>query len=209
MSTHDSKGEIGPVKSVGDIVEGLEEIGEKQDCVSVGDVADAFGTRTYAPFLIVPALLEITPLGAIPGVPTVLAVTISIFAFQMLLGRDHIWIPDFLENRRVTGDKLKKSAEKAEGVAEHMDQWFHRRFKGLTRGVFIKLAAIVILALCAAVPFLEVLPFASSGPMLAIVFIGLALLVRDGLLLVISVSVGLAAVAAGLGYLLMGGGGGG
>ncbi len=48
----------------------------------------------------------------------------------------------------------------------------------------------------------------SRVPMLAIVFIGLALLVRDGLLLVISVSVGLAAVGFGLSKLLMGGGGG-
>ncbi|MCJ7421363.1 exopolysaccharide biosynthesis protein [Sphingomicrobium astaxanthinifaciens] len=207
MSTHDSKGELGPVKSVGDIVEGLEEIGEEKACVSVGDIADAFGTRTYAPFLIVPALLEITPLGAIPGVPTILAIIVAIFAVQMLFGRKRIWIPDIIENRRVTGERLRKAAEKAEGVADRMDQWFHRRLRHLTAGVFMKLAAVVILALCAAVPFLEVLPFASSGPMLAIVFIGLALLVRDGLLLVISVSLGLAAVGFGLGHLLMGGGG--
>ncbi|MCM8557872.1 exopolysaccharide biosynthesis protein [Sphingomicrobium sediminis] len=208
MGKHEGDGELGEVHSVGEIVEGLEQIGEEKDCVSVGDVADAFGTRTFAPFLIVPALLEITPLGAVPGVPSILAATIALFAVQMLIGQDHIWIPEFLEKRRVSGSKLHDSAEKAEGVANKMDGWFHKRLQPLTRGIFIKLAALVILALCAAVPFLEVLPFASSGPMLAIIFIGLALLVRDGLLLVVSVLVGVAAVGFGLSQLLMGGGGG-
>ncbi|WP_265587261.1 exopolysaccharide biosynthesis protein [Sphingomicrobium arenosum] len=196
------------VHSIADILECLEEIGEKQGCVKVGDIADAFGSRTYAPFIIVPALLELSPIGAIPGVPTLLAVTIAIFAVQMLLGKDHIWIPNVLEERRISGDKLKKAAEKVEGVADKMDSWFHKRLRKLTRGVFIRLAAVVILLLCFAVPPLEFLPFASAGPMLAIIFISLALLVRDGVLLLLSVTVGLTAVGFGLSQLLIGGGGG-
>lgn len=207
MSTHSGDGNYGDVHSIADILDCLEEIGEEKGCVSVGDMADAFGTRTYAPFLIVPALLEISPIGAIPGVPTLLAVTISIFAVQMLLGKEHIWIPEVLENRRVAGDKLKKAAEKVEGVAEKMDSWFHKRLRKLTTGVFIKIAALVVILLCLAVPPLEFLPFASAGPMLAIVFIGLALLVRDGVLLLVSVTLGLGAVGFGLSQLLMGGGG--
>ncbi|WP_265528478.1 exopolysaccharide biosynthesis protein [Sphingomicrobium marinum] len=206
MSVHQSQGEFGHIQSVADILECLHQIGEEHGCVSVGDMADAFGTRTYAPFLIVPALLELTPLGAVPGVPTLLAVTVAIFAFQMLLGQDHIWIPDIIENQRIAGDKLKKASEKVEGIGEFMDRLFHKRLKGLTSGIFIKLAAVVVIALCFAVPPLEFLPFASAGPMLAIVFIGLALLVRDGVLLLLSVSMGLAAIAWGLSQLLGGGG---
>ena len=207
MGTHTGKGDY-EVHSIADIIDCLEEIGEKQGCVKVGDIADAFGSRTYAPFMIVPALLELSPIGAIPGVPTILAVTIAIFAVQMLIGREHIWIPDVVEERRITGEKLKNAAEKVEGVADKMDSWFHKRLRALTRGVFIRLAAVVILLLCFAVPPLEFLPFASAAPMLAIIFISLALLVRDGILLLISVSVGLAAVGFGLSQLLMGGGGG-
>ncbi|NNC48764.1 MAG: exopolysaccharide biosynthesis protein [Sphingomonas sp.] len=207
MSVHQSKGDYGQIHSIADILECLHQIGEEHGCVSVGDMADAFGTRTYAPFLIVPALLELTPLGAVPGVPTLLAITIAIFAFQMLLGQDHIWIPGIIENRRVDGNKLKRASEKVEGIGEFMDRLFHKRLKGLTSGIFIKLAAVVVIALCFAVPPLEFLPFASAGPMLAIVFIGLALLVRDGVLLLVSVSLGLTAIAWGMSQLLGSGGG--
>lgn len=207
MATHQSEGEFGSVESIADILDCLEKIGEEHGHVSVGDMADAFGTRTYAPFLIVPALLEISPLGAIPAIPTLLAVTVAIFAVQMLVGKDHIWIPEVLENRTIEGQKLKRYAEKVEGVADRMDSIFHKRLKPLTSGIFIKLAALVILALCFAVPPLEFLPFASAGPMMAIVFIGLALLVRDGVLLLVSVSLGLGAVGWGLSQLLGGGGG--
>ena len=207
MSTHKGSGDY-VVHSIADILDCLEKVGEEKGQVSVGDMADAFGTRTYAPFMIVPALLELSPIGAIPGIPTILAATIAIFAAQMLIGKEHIWIPGVLENREIDGDKLKKAAEKVEPVAKRMDSWFHKRLRKLTRGVFIKLAAIVILLLCFAVPPLEFLPFASAGPMLAIVFIGLALLVRDGVLLLVSVTLGLAAVGFGLSQILMGGGGG-
>ena len=75
MSVHEGKGDFGAIHSIADILECLHKIGEENGSVSVGDMADAFGTRTYAPFLIVPALLELSPLGAIPGIPTILAVT--------------------------------------------------------------------------------------------------------------------------------------
>ena len=206
MSTHEGTGDF-EVHSIADILECLEKVGEEKGCVEVGDMADAFGSRTYAPFMIVPALLELSPLGAIPGLPTALAITIAIFAVQMLLGKEHIWIPGVIEKRKVAGDKLKKAAEKVEPIAERMDKWFHKRLRGLTKGIFIRLAALVILLLCFAVPPLEVLPFASSGPMLAIIFISVALLVRDGVLLLVSVAVGLTAVGFGMSQLLMGGGG--
>jgi len=72
----------------------------------------------------------------------------------------------------------------------------------------VKLAAVMILALCATVPPLEFLPFASSAPMLAIASFGLALLVRDGLLMLIaSVLSGGAVAVAIASFASMGSGG--
>lgn len=53
----------------------------------------AFGKRSYGPFLLVPALIEISPVGGIPGMPTVLAATIIPFAALMVFGRKYIWLP--------------------------------------------------------------------------------------------------------------------
>ncbi|MGB3167051.1 MAG: exopolysaccharide biosynthesis protein [Alteraurantiacibacter sp.] len=182
--------------SVGDILDCLDALADECGEVSVGRIMDAFGTRTYGPAIMVPALLEITPVGAIPGVPTFLAVTIALVAAQKLFGKRHLWIPGIIANRCVSGEKLGKGAAKLRRIASFMDRHFHRRLKFMTRPPFSRIAALVIIALCASVPFLEVLPFASSVPMLAVAGFGLAILVRDGLLMAIALAASLAAMGA-------------
>ena len=185
--------------SVGDILDCLDSLAEENDNVSVGQVLDAFGSRTFGPAIIVPALLELTPVGAIPGVPTFLAVVIGLIAVQKLFGRKHVWIPGLISNRCVSADKLAKGAKKLRPLAAFMDRQFHRRLKVLTRSPFSQIAAGVIVLLCASVPFLEVLPFASSVPMLAIAGFGLAILARDGVLMAGALFVSLGAMGA-MGY---------
>lgn len=172
--------------SLEEVVEGIEELTHRKDRVSLGDALDEFGSRSFGPLLVLLPLIEISPLGGIPGVPTALAIVVGLIAVQILFGKDHIWIPDVIQNRRMKSDKLGKFAEKLEGVAEKFDHLFHGRLKWLTEGWPVKVAALLILGLCALVPPLEVLPFASSAPMLAIAAFGLALLVRDGLLMLVA-----------------------
>ena len=52
--------------SVTDVVEGLEELAESESEVAVSDVVDKFGKRSFAPVMLVLALLEVTPVGMIP-----------------------------------------------------------------------------------------------------------------------------------------------
>ena len=185
--------------SVGDILDCLEELSEERDSVSVERIVSAFGTRTFGPAITVPALLEITPVGAIPGVPTFLAVTIALVALQKLLGKEHLWLPGIIADRCVSAEKLAGSSEKLRPFAKFMDRHFHGRMKFLTRRPFSQIAAGIVILLCATVPFLEVLPFASSAPMLAIAGFGLAVLVRDGVLMGVALAVSLAGIGA-MGY---------
>ncbi len=183
--------------SATETVEALEDLAENNDRVCIGDVLDEFGKRSFGPFLFVPALIEVTPLGGIPGIPTLLALIIALVAVQLLLGRDHVWLPQLLQRRSVGADQLMKSAQKLEGVAAFLDRWFKGRLKRFTGPQTQKLAAAVVILLCCTVPPLELLPFASSAPMLAIAAFGLAILVRDGLLMLVALA--LSALAIGLG----------
>jgi len=183
--------------SATETVEALEDLAGNNDKVCIGDVLDEFGRRSFGPFLFVPALIELTPVGGIPGVPTLLALIIALVAVQLLLGRDHVWLPQVIQRRAVGAKKLMASAKKLEGVATFLDRWFKGRLKHLTGPQMQKLAAAVVVLLCCTVPPLELLPFASSGPMLAIAAFGLAILVRDGLLMLIALA--LSALAIGLG----------
>ena len=185
--------------SVGDILDCLDELSEECDAVSVGRIMDAFGTRTFGPAIMVPALLELTPVGAIPGVPTFLAAVIALVAAQKMFGKRHLWLPGIVSNRTVSGEKLAKGSHKLRGLAAFMDRHFHRRLKFMTRPPFSRIAAGVIVLLCVSVPFLEVLPFASSVPMLAIAGFGLAVLARDGVLMAGALLVSIGAMGA-MGY---------
>ncbi|SMQ69462.1 Uncharacterized conserved protein [Altererythrobacter xiamenensis] len=187
-------------QSVEEAVEALEDVAEHKSDVSIGDVLDEFGRRSFGPFLMIFALIEITPVGGIPGVPTFLAVICAFIAVQLLFGAEHVWVPGWIENRSVSGKKLGESAEKLANSAEKLDHWFHGRMERFTRPLWHKIAAVMILLLCVTVPPLELLPFASSAPMLAIASFGLALTVRDGLLMLIAIALSIAAIGFGTYY---------
>jgi len=186
--------------SVGDILDGLNELADENEKVSVAQVMGAFGTRTFGPAIMIPALLEITPIGAIPGVPTFLATIVILVAAQKMFGRRTLWLPGIIGNRNVSAEKLSEATEKLRPTAEFMDRHFHGRLKRMTRSPFSQLAAGLVCLLCLTVPFLEVLPFASSVPMLAIAGFGLAVLVRDGALMMVALVASLVALALGLDY---------
>lgn len=189
-----------PPQCVADILDCLDELAEDHDDVSVAAVTDAFGARTYGPLITLPALTELTPVGAIPGMPSFLAFVIIIVAAQKMVGRRKPWLPAFITNRQVSSEKIEKSTEKLRPVADFMDKWFYRRLKFMTRSPFAQIAAGLIILLCLTVPFLEVLPFASSVPMLAIAGFGLAVLVRDGVAMIIALAVSFAALGMGVDY---------
>ena len=204
MSNHEPEG-------VEDVLGELDDLAAKGDEVRVGDVLDDFGGRSFGPFIMLPALLEITPVGGIPGVPTFLAVVIGLVAVQLLFGKDHIWMPQWLQDRAVESKKLHKGIGKLRGIAHWLDEHSRGRLETLTEGVWVRIAAGVIILLCFTVPPLEFLPFASSGPMLAIAAIGLALTVRDGAVMLLALLLAVAAIGGGTYYYSTsdeGGGGG-
>ncbi|MDG5751921.1 exopolysaccharide biosynthesis protein [Qipengyuania sp. XHP0211] len=187
-------------EGVEEVLGQLDDLTTKSGKVCISDVLDDFGGRSFGPFIMLPALLELTPVGGIPGVPTFLAALIALVAVQLLIGKEHIWMPGFLQNRAVESKKLHKGIAKLRGVAHWLDEHSHGRLKPMTQGVWVKIAALVVILLCMTVPPLEVLPFASSGPMLAIAAIGLALTVRDGVVMLIALALGIAAIGGGTYY---------
>ena len=187
-------------EGVEEVLGQLDDLTTKSGKVCISDVLDDFGGRSFGPFIMLPALLELTPVGGIPGVPTFLAALIALVTVQLLIGKEHIWMPGLLQNRAVESKKLHKGIGKLRGVAHWLDEHSHGRLKPMAQGVWVKIAALVVILLCMTVPPLEVLPFASSGPMLAIAAIGLALTVRDGVVMLIALALGIAAIGGGTYY---------
>ncbi len=185
--------------SVGDILDRLDELADEKDEVSLGQTIEAFGNRSYAPFLVILPLIDISPVGSIPGLPTLLALVIVLTAGQLLFGRTHMWLPGFLANRSLKSEKVAKAVKKLRPVAKRMDKWFHGRLPALTQGPMVRVAAAAIIMLTLSVPPLELLPMATTAPMAAIAAFGMALLVKDGLLMIVAFVAAAGAIAAAVG----------
>ena len=169
---------------------------EGRDEVSVGDLMDAFGTRSFGPVLVLFGLLALfPPIGAVPGVPIVLGAALLVFAVQFALGRDRLWLPDVLERRSLDREKLEKSDDKARGWLERIDRVFKPRLKAFTGPAAERAAAV-----CAVLHALLMIPleFVSlvAIPGLALTAFGVGLMARDGLFTLIGFAATAAAIIA-------------
>lgn len=184
--------------SIGDVVDGIEEIAQKNDTVAIDDLLEEFGDRSFAPLMLILALIGITPVGAIPSVPTILALCIALIAVQMAWGRHHVWLPKFVTRRGIKSERLTKGRDKLDKVADAMDAVAKQRLKALASGPARRIVAGLIVVLCLALPVLELVPFAAAAPFLAVAILSLAMMVRDGLVLLIGGAVAVAALAYGV-----------
>lgn len=178
--------------ALGKLLDNIEKLAKEDRKVTIGQIVEVLGGRSYGPFLLFPALLEMSPIGGIPGLPTALAAIIIVFAAQIAIGKEHMWLPQFIKKRQISCDRILKALPSLRKMARFLDRWFHGRLESLTKGIWLRVAALCVICLALTVPPLELLPFASTAPMAAIAAFGLALLVGDGLLMA------LAFVAAGL-----------
>ena len=159
------------------VIDSIVDLGKKQEKVTVSDIQEEVGQRSFGPFLFVPALLEISPLGGIPGVPTLLGLIVVITAVQMLFGHHHFWLPGFLSRRSIKGERIDPAMKKIRPVVRVVDKALRPRLQRITEEPWSRAVA----GLCAfTVPPLELVPFASTGPFAAIALIGLGLMGRDG-----------------------------
>lgn len=188
------RGEGGAVNA---ILDELADAAEARDAVSVGTISRAIGTRGHGPFLLVPALIQISPIGGIPGLPTVLAIIVLIAAAQIAVGRQSIWLPDPVEKREIPSKRVAQSLSGLRPLANRLDRWFGPRLQGLVRPTVQRVGAALCALFTFAVPPLEVVPFAATMPMTAIALFGLAMMVEDGLLMAASF-VAMAIAGAGI-----------
>lgn len=169
--------------SMSGVLQRLEVAAATGNRLSIDEAIDTLGHRSHGPFIFMPALLELTPIGGVPGVPTLLSLTILIFAFQVVIGRNDLWLPERLEQVSAPKEKVQPALTKLRPIAARVDRWFPGRLPGMTRPFVQRVAAAMAMVLCFTVPPLEVVPFASSFPMAAIAMFGLSMTLKDGLLM--------------------------
>ncbi|MAA74422.1 MAG: exopolysaccharide biosynthesis protein exod [Salinisphaeraceae bacterium] len=186
-------------QDTGNLVELLDTLDRNMtgSQVAVDDMIAAIRHRGFGPLIILPALIAMMPTGALPGVPTTMALINACICLQLVFGRDHPWVPGRLGRLRISRERFDKAQTIARPWARRIDRFLHPRLTGLTTYPAPRFIALASLLLGLTMIPLELLPFAAAVPASAIVLLGLGLSVRDGLLIL------LAALLAGGGFAMI------
>lgn len=164
--------------------------------VSVDAILDAVGRRSFGPLLLVAGLITLTPvIGDIPGVPTFMGVIVLLTAVQLLLRRDHFWLPHWILDRTLPRSKLCKMLKWLRPPARFLDRLTRPRLTIFARGIGSYVIAIACIIVALTMPATEVVLFSANVVGLVLTLFGLALIARDGLLALLALGIMSAASA--------------
>jgi hypothetical protein len=173
--------------SLQDLLNRIREISQKEENTSVGDIIEMAGERSYGPLLLIAGLATLAPvIGDIPGMPTLLGIIVFLFSAQLLFGKNHFWLPEFLLNRSISNKKLNKGLHWLEAPARFIDKLLKPRFRVLVRDAAVYVIAFMCLMIASVMPIMEFVPFSANAAGAALTVFGLALIARDGLLLLLA-----------------------
>lgn len=165
------------------LLDRIDDSATDNEHVTVEEILDAVGRRSFGPLLLVAGLVTLAPLiGDIPGVPTIMGVTVFLIAVQLLVGRQQFWLPRWLLDRSISADKLTRAVQRMRKPARFVDRFVRARLTPLTTGPMIRVIAVVCMLIAMAMPPMELVPFSANGAGAALTAFGLALIARDGVL---------------------------
>lgn len=170
-----------PHHDLENVIEVILEITPNEGRLSVADLMQAIGVRSFGPLILVPSLIALSPAGAVPGLPAVTSAIVILLSVQMLLGQKHFWLPRWLRDRTMDGPKLEKGLKAFRPVARFVDHMLRPRLVFLTKGPFFYVIAVLILLVACVTPILEIVPLAGIPPNAALVAFALAIIAHDGL----------------------------
>lgn len=158
--------------------------------ISFDEILDQVGHRSFGPLILLAGLVTVMPvIGDIPGMSATMGVFVLLTSGQMLLRRDHFWLPQWLLRRSVAKNKLCKVLGWAQKPARFLDKLLRPRLKLFVNGGGTMAIALVCTVIALFMPAMEFIPFSANGAGLALTAFGLALIGRDGLIAVFALLV--------------------
>lgn len=174
-----------PPTSTNEVLDRFEKAAEKDEKVSVDDLMEAVGRRSFGPLILLAGIVLCAPgISDIPSVATITGLFILLISAQMLFGRGEFWLPGWLLRRSVSSKTIEKMAG---------SKWTRRPAKWIDKFVTERLAmfagpkanywvAGICTVLALASPITEMVPLSGMGLGSSVVAFGISLIARDGLM---------------------------
>ena len=156
--------------------------------VSIGQLRDAMGDRSFAALLVLFAAINLLPLP--PGATLVFGLPLVLVSTQMVLGYRTAWLPQALLRKSISLDLFRRSTARMVPQLERLERVVRpRRWPFYSQGSADRTIGVIALILSLAVTL--PIPLGNWLPAFAIAMIGVALSERDGGLLAAGVALGL------------------
>lgn len=161
--------------------------------VSIGEMMDSVGRRTFGPVVLFVGIILVTPLSGVPGMPTLMGLLMLITLGQILLGRQYIWLPGWVVKREIPVKRLQQGLTWLRRPARMIDSLIRPRLILFVRGPGLYVMALACMVIAGVMPATEIVPFSSSLAGVALMAFGLAMISKDGLLALFAWGISLAA----------------
>lgn len=155
--------------------------GDPEDLLALGKLLDGLGQRGFGVLL----FLAIPP-SFFPGVAAIIGSPVVILVgLHLLFRRPHVWLPGFLAERGPHRELIIRFERRFDPWLMRLERWIRPRWQGLIdhplSGIYTGLL-LILLGFLLALP----IPFTNVLFALLLLLIALALLERDGRLLLVS-----------------------
>jgi len=163
-----------------------------QEKTSVGALLDQLDSRAYGVLLLVLALPMCIP--NVPGISTVFGVLMMLPAVQMVMGSRRLWVPQRVRRWEIESAQLRRTLRAAIPTLRRVEYLIKPRWSRLTRFPLTILVGLQTLLMA----FILILPipFANWPPGMTVAMTALALLQRDGVLMLLTIPAAIASIAS-------------
>lgn len=182
-------------RALSDVLDRLEG-SAKGDSISVGEVVSALGHKSFASLMLIFTLISTSPASAIPGLTATVGLIVALLVTQMIVGRKCVWLPPFITRRQLSSDKLRTGIGWLRKPIGFIERFLKPRLTFLLHRPLSLLPLLLILGLALFMPLMEVIPTSGSIASAVIAIFAAGLLTRDGVLVVLSLLLLLAAPLA-------------
>lgn len=154
--------------------------------MTVGELLDALSDRAFGVLLLVLAIPVCIPF--LYGVPQVLSFPMFLIAFQMVLGRHTLWMPDRLRRRAFARADFETMARRAKRYLGWGEALARPRLTFLTGNGPERIFGLFVVIFC--ISILTPLPLTNTTPGIAVAIMAIGMIERDGLLVLLGTVLG-------------------
>lgn len=164
---------------------------EGRPSFTIGELVDELGERAMGALMFIFAVPNIIPTP--PGTSAVLGLPLVILTFQLMVGRQTLWLPQTIRKRTIDGSLVASFVRKSMPVLVRFEKVLRPRFSVVVASDPAERVIGLVAFLLAVVLFLPI-PLVNILPAAAIALLALGLAERDGVAVLLGYIMGLGTV---------------